>query len=1801
MRSIDLIGQVATKFLRKSLNLEDSDGVARFLLDRLTGEQVTNICQSILVTPDLSPRIKIQIPRALVEGYNLPEAILTDEKTVHLRHAPCDRPCLLLANTNDDQGQSLKDIFPLGAGLLKEKIEFWVEVASEGLDLPEEQLKYWQKALKGLQSASECSLEQFANYVMDTRERIASESVPIINALGWALPALRLPRDSGYFEAIPEKEWGHAQKWQQKYQQAISKRGCLLIKQTPTRKAIEESELQSAFEKVKDEIPSLAYSTVEAFIKSAPEWNESARALTYFEWETDNINSLFLGLKSKKTDLYSLTKQFYEDEYPNSLTEADIEYLETLKKRGTKEANEEDKEFYDTHRSELENDRSLKTKWDKFVYGQPIECTDFLVGLLQAFERLFDQNDSQNTHSQLIVSTQKSSRKSNWLELNADIGLYFCTRYRGIEQLTQPEIIWKTHCLFEYDELLKNEQTKNKKKYKKNVSVAKTATELKFYVELRSRSSQELIGKTQLIWKGNPNAIGMELHDDLERLINPQNSPFVLSQVSRELVSKKGRLQGISLEDVGTLMAAYRQDRGSLVSKYEPKQDLAKQFPNALKEAVKDNRLSSDSAELIKQAWEKFQEVYQKALNSLLGLEGISSPYLLEQCDTYQKLIKTLLNHGLGDINRVKLIEPILRLGCVRVERGKPAAIIPPWHPLRLASLGIKARQISGLLKHILSTEEVNFGDSRLFFSDLRNELLHPYYPEVCLGYKGNEPLLLSLSDTVNDYSLLEQPVRDTTQNSTNDDPKVAATKLLDLIKRYLELLPHKKNNLSIVLYQCDSTRLPQKIITQFSELQDDYNEARCQVILYHRDSKKLSGLYEQLLESSETDSDAFIANEASRDFMARLRISIMSNALLSSTEKVADIVFLQDIISRQAEIVWQPTPLSDDNPDILKHVPSRWSKKRPATKDELKSTVYLVCPSQPVVGQTYLDAIYSSLKREDCSDNHFLPALQISFQDEDTCTVFKEVHRLGEWVVNYDSLLERRQLMNQGVNVIRYQQTRTDDPNLLVSSNAPFNLLQVLVKCRLEALNLGLDEITLNTLAEGFINEANGISGDIVLKAAQSGKYASELMGVVLSKALLSSELGNNNPIGWYFLDDYATWLGQKEGRIADILAISPQIKDEQPVLKLIISEAKYIEASGLNDARKNSQHQLRDTVERMTNALFVSPGRLDRDLWLSRLGDLLLDGIEFNSIDPISIEQWRKGVKNGTIKIDILGYSHVFISGPSDSSVNNDQIPIAKVDRCYQEIFSRDAVRQLVLAIHQKRPLAPIREQLGHEQPWTISNPRFPASRVVWVSPILESPIIDNSSSSKSSEKSLQNIPQKGKINEESYTLSKESITSNHHVETINATQKSENIHDDSLSSSSTISTHVIETEHRSVNHIAQLAWASPALAIWIDRTTQSQIANTEAEQWLVQTVSVLRKALISYDLQAKVLGQRLTPNVALIRFQGSDRLNIKDVENRRSQLLTTHGLNVINVSGIPGEIIISVARPSREIISLSQVWKQRKINLKSGVNLSLVIGVKEIDGELLYLNLGGDFAHRQQHAPHTLIAGATGSGKSILLRNLLLDVCATNSPDSVKIYLIDAKQGTDYFPLEDLPHLTQGIITEQEQAIEIFDNIVKEMDSRYQAFRDKKVNNLFAYNQKVTTNEKFPVLFLVHDEFADWMLVDEYKEAVSSAVQRLGVKARAAGIHLIFAAQRPDSNVFPMQLRDNLGNRLILRVESVGTSEISLGQKGAESLLGRGHLVARLSGESDIIYAQIPFLSDEEFPLVANAIKQDLSQNS
>ena len=243
-----------------------------------------------------------------------------------------------------------------------------------------------------------------------------------------------------------------------------------------------------------------------------------------------------------------------------------------------------------------------------------------------------------------------------------------------------------------------------------------------------------------------------------------------------------------------------------------------------------------------------------------------------------------------------------------------------------------------------------------------------------------------------------------------------------------------------------------------------------------------------------------------------------------------ADLVFLHDVISRHASIEWyreDATPVPID--DI---VPSQWSRRRPSAQDEQKSIVYLCSPAQTKEGWAYLTAIASYFRPDWDADTQrrYVPARQLDFHDPETADIFKETHNLANWVVNFDELLDRRQLVNQGVKVIRYKQAVTQGRNLLVSSTASLGLLHSMLNNRIKDLIPDMPEDGVRKLSQRFIDDANLISGDIVLSAAKRGRNASELMGIVLSHYLTKWELGLDRKVGCYFLDDYSS--GWDNGR---------------------------------------------------------------------------------------------------------------------------------------------------------------------------------------------------------------------------------------------------------------------------------------------------------------------------------------------------------------------------------------------------------------------------------------------------------------------------------------------------------------------------------------------------------------------------------------------------------------------------------------------------------------------------------------------
>lgn len=1231
MTPVELIGDVFTRYLDATIEKERDEGTARLMVDHLSAPQTVEIAKAVLKHDALKKIVELKLNKQFVGSTVLPDAVLTTDPATYFRNCKCSQPILLIASTGDDEEQSLKEFVRIGADELKASPELWVAAASVGLAIIDDHKTWWEKAIAGLCELRAIALERLAEYVVRTRALIESEGLPIGTALGRALPALHFPKDSTFFDKINERTRTHKSAWNREFTRVYRKNACFLEKQTPTQLLLNEEDLVKSFEKVRDEIGEHLHPTIQSFIEASSGWNTEAAALAECEWE--DIRPLFEGLRRVKLNLGEETKQFYDELSPDLLSAEDVDYLDLLvKRKKLGDPTEEDQAFYESHRNEIKAERKLRSAWDKFIYGRPRECTDFVAGLAASIESLFNQATEAKKRTLLIRCD--SANKRDLRDLNIYAGEYFANRYAGLKSLLGSKVKWDVSKLFEFPELIK--EWSDNKKVKLNRSQAKKALQLKFFLEVETETTEGATEKssTQLVWFYDPNAVSSEFVADWRRL---KKNPLVRCQTGLDPISSKGIYQAVSLSDVRTFRPSYDRNKGSFVAAYKKENDLQGIWKDNLEVARSDGLISESVASDLIQKFDHFVEDYTKAIEGFT-VTGISSESLTDQVRSYAELLTTVCTDAKGDSNRQLLLRPILEIGSVAIDTDVATVVVAPWHPLRMAAIARKAQLVSEIIRRLLTEKQVEFGDQRLYFKEMIRELEHPFYPEVVVGWVDNEAHLLSVTDTVGDYSLHEPPVQQKKRiAATNENPAPAAACVMELLNQYVKLHPHERANLSLVLFNSDSSRLPQAVVNRIGALHEDDEEVQCQIILRHTDPKRLRHLYQEIIESADEDVDSYSPSEATQDFLARLRIGILVDQAAPPDPKDGcphDISFSQDVIARHAELEWYPEayapiPLAD-------LIPPRWSRRRPAAKDDLKSVVYLCCPVQSTETWAFLTAI-TTFKKGDWDENsevRLLPVRQLDFNNNETRQIFEETHNLANWVVNYDELLDRRQLQNQSVRIIRYKQSATQGRNLVVSSKASSALLKTMLKSRLRRLLLGLSDEDYDKLAEKLIDDANSISGDLALRAAKRGRSAYELMGVVLSRYLIRHEFTGDRYFGWYFLDDYAEWLGQREEQIADLMIVSPEETDDGLLLSIVVSESKYIDETNLAAKKKESQKQLRDTVRRVYEALFGNPDRLDRELWLARLADLVLDGVQFSAGQSPHVGAWRHAIAQETAR---------------------------------------------------------------------------------------------------------------------------------------------------------------------------------------------------------------------------------------------------------------------------------------------------------------------------------------------------------------------------------------------------------------------------------------------------------------------------------------------------------------------------------------------------------------------------------------
>lgn len=353
-----------------------------------------------------------------------------------------------------------------------------------------------------------------------------------------------------------------------------------------------------------------------------------------------------------------------------------------------------------------------------------------------------------------------------------------------------------------------------------------------------------------------------------------------------------------------------------------------------------------------------------------------------------------------------------------------------------------------------------------------------------------------------------------------------------------------------------------------------------------------------------------------------------------------------------------------------------------------------------------------------------------------------------------------------------------------------------------------------------------------------------------------------------------------------------------------------------------------------------------------------------------------------------------------------------------------------------------------------------------------------------------------------------------------------------------------------------------------------------------------SMIEEKLADFKVKGKVVEIRPGPVVTMFEYRPAAGVKISKISELENDLAM--GLKAISIriiAPIPGKDVVGIEVPneSREIVVLRELFENAAFSAKKSM-LTLALG-KDISGKSHYMDL--------QKAPHLMIAGTTGSGKSVLLNAVIVSLLFRATPRELKFIMIDPKM-LELSVYEDIPHLIHPVVTEPRKAVAALKWLVEEMDSRYAMLSEEGVRDIDSYNKRLESldvEEKkerwLPYVVVVIDELADLMMVS--KNDVTDSIIRLAQKARAAGIHIIVATQRPSTDVVKGLVKANFPARISFRVSSGTDSRIILDTGGAENLLGQGDMLVLGLGGGNLMRLQGAFISDDERKRVTDFLRE------
>ena len=1240
MSSAEIVGAVAyeiTKLKFRPLVIDPDTNGAVIILSGFTPQQLAGVARAAKKDGDHGGKVSIQYPQSELAGFGIPEEFLVDKSAVAIRnsHSKNFGKVIITCDTEKDAGASLREKDTTKADQLKDgdvSVQPWIKILSDRLNVtfPAETQKQIGAMMRGLFDCGRFTVSNLAAYLFEVLDS-HNKGIPLPRAAGLHVPKLGLPLYEDCFVSLTGPKSAQVSQWGKRFEDH-ERNEAYLDKRGPTGDLLDNIQLQKKLEELREEdsapLPEEVLKAFEEYIKAEAGRGPATEKLL-FEYDWSFVRECF----DAKTKISA--KKFAEEtlkaiEYQGKeLTIDDTSTVELLNKivRKSGAADDEIKKFFAIHADSIAGytpNKSLILEWEDFVYGRRIVCDDLLRGLLECLQRI-NRITTPGTQRTIIIEGVKQGKPANFEELNREACRYFERNYGNLPLHTTKLIRFETSgkgktLLPVYSTEV---EPKLGQKGKGKGRRTKKSRGLEFHVTIKE--GQTRLTTIPLTWTFPSDSILAQEAKDVDALLKhakKSGSPLALGLATYENVGNKGVPPVVCLHSVlGFGSSPGAKGKGSFIPKADAIVSLHEQFIWTIDESVQKGWLEIARAGELKTRLEEFNTTYHEALMRTRAdaLDRSAVWPMVEAFNFILELVR-LVHH---QSTRKKLIRALLQIGSVTVAESNhrpPLAIVCPWHPQRMEAAAARKEQLLQAIRELLTSDTGTFSDGRtgsLFFRDIMELTEASLQPEVAAVWHESEVKPMVVSQALGGYTLHESPENSTQASALENSAAESSATIMREVDEYLRLRPHERDSLSILLYNCDSPDLPGRLVEDLNKRNKETKEGKitCQVLLTHSDEQHLHELYKKLVVGA--DAQLGQAEETTGSFLSKVRINITAANRLFKDEgsirsQPADIAYCRDLLSHRAKPEWEWIPrLIVDAVELRAH---RWNRTRPFATGESTTKVLLCCPAQTRAGWNVLHAIACCCSNgaDDAWASSKCAVLirTLNFDNKEVGKIIEETHKLAVWVVNQDELLDRRILEDKGVKVIRYIQSTTQGRNLVISSKAREVLLRNTLEEKLKLmLPTETPEEDIKALVDQIITEANGISGGLVLKAARRANHTNELFGIVLSKYIVQSEIGLNQPAAWCFLDDFSHWLGKEEGtNIADLLVLSPTYKDGKPHLNIVVTEAKFIGPDQLGPERTKSEKQLSDTLVQITQALSQENQPLDQKLWLSRLSDMLM-----------------------------------------------------------------------------------------------------------------------------------------------------------------------------------------------------------------------------------------------------------------------------------------------------------------------------------------------------------------------------------------------------------------------------------------------------------------------------------------------------------------------------------------------------------------------------------------------------------------